>query len=178
MNSDDKNLYQTIFDTQVTNAAATALETWTPDAVRVSSSYDDESTKTTGILTEEDLLREFGKPSTLESPPYMDYAGDVIRPIRVGEVKAYPAQPYRFNEDQYIAEAMAHIDATYEEHYSGEIQATEVIIDAGHGTGFNIGNIIKYAKRYGKKNGYNRKDLLKIIHYAVMQLYVQDKENL
>lgn len=86
--------------------------------------------------------------------------------------------PYLFNEGTYIQEAWAHIDGTYSTHYAGAIQPTQVIIDAGHGTGFNIGNIIKYAKRYGKKEGYNRKDLLKIIHYAVMQLYVHDKEGL
>jgi hypothetical protein len=33
-----------------------------------------------------------------------------------------------------------------------------------------MGNIIKYAKRYGKKNGKNKEDLLKIIHYAVILL--------
>lgn len=85
---------------------------------------------------------------------------------------------YLFDEGTYIQEAWNHIDGTYSGHYGGEIQPTEVIIDAGHGTGFNIGNIIKYAKRYGRKEGYNRKDLLKIIHYATMQLYVHDKEGL
>jgi hypothetical protein len=40
--------------------------------------------------------------------------------------------------------------------------------------GFTIGNIMKYAQRYGKKNGYNRKDILKIIHYAIMLLHVHD----
>lgn len=81
---------------------------------------------------------------------------------------------YLYAEDVYIEEALKHINSTYTTHYGGNIQPTEVIIDAGHGTGFNIGNIIKYAKRYGKKEGFNRKDLLKIIHYAVIQLYVQD----
>ena len=36
------------------------------------------------------------------------------------------------------------------------INATEMIIDSGHGEGFCIGNILKYAQRYGKKNGKNR----------------------
>jgi hypothetical protein len=40
-----------------------------------------------------------------------------------------------------------------------------------------MGNIIKYAMRYGKKEGYNEKDLLKIIHYAIMALHLQDIEN-
>ena len=29
-------------------------------------------------------------------------------------------------------------------------------------------NIIKYAMRYGKKDGYNKKDLMKIIHYTIL----------
>lgn len=63
-------------------------------------------------------------------------------------------------------------------HYSGKYQATDMIIDAGHGTGFNVGNIMKYAKRYGKKQGFNRADLLKIMHYTLIQLYVHDEEKL
>jgi hypothetical protein len=37
-----------------------------------------------------------------------------------------------------------------------------------------VGNIMKYAQRYGKKNGFNRADILKIIHYAIILLYVHD----
>jgi len=33
-----------------------------------------------------------------------------------------------------------------------------------------MGNIMKYAMRYGKKNGKDYKDLLKIIHYAIILL--------
>ena len=50
------------------------------------------------------------------------------------------------------------------------------MIDAGHGVGFTVGNIMKYAQRYGKKNGYERKDIMKIIHYAIMLLYVHDTQ--
>jgi hypothetical protein len=56
-----------------------------------------------------------------------------------------------------------------------------MILDAGHGEGFCMGNIMKYAMRYGKKNGKSKMDLLKIIHYAIIALYVQtnntDKES-
>ena len=64
-----------------------------------------------------------------------------------------------------------YIDKTYEQHYgSGDIQTTEVTFDAGHGEGFCIGNIIKYAQRFGKKDGRNDKDLYKVIHYAIILL--------
>tara|TARA_B100000902_G_scaffold221515_1_gene210480 strand:+ start:468 stop:779 length:312 start_codon:yes stop_codon:yes gene_type:complete len=78
---------------------------------------------------------------------------------------------YKFSEDRVLNMVKNHIDSTYNEHYSMEkIQSTEFIMDAGHGEGFCLGNIIKYAQRYGKKKGKNRDDILKIIHYAVILL--------
>ena len=50
-------------------------------------------------------------------------------------------------------------------------------MDGGHGEGFCIGNILKYAQRYGKKDGYNRKDLMKVLHYAIMAFHVHDTEH-
>ena len=85
---------------------------------------------------------------------------------------------YKFNEGKLIQELQEYIDGTYGEHYaSDKYQATDVIIDSGHGTGFCIGNIIKYAKRYGNKDGHNRKDLLKVIHYGIMALHNHDTNN-
>ena len=76
---------------------------------------------------------------------------------------------YKFNEDTALEVVKSYIDKTYEQHYAkGKIQSTEFVFDAEHGDGFCIGNIIKYAQRYGKKQGHNPVDLMKIIHYAVM----------
>ena len=84
---------------------------------------------------------------------------------------------YKYNEGTTLAELKKYIDSTYDEHYSkNKFQATEFIIDAGHGEGFCIGNIMKYAQRYGKKYGKNRKDLLKVIHYAIIALYINEIE--
>ena len=85
---------------------------------------------------------------------------------------------YKYNEDKSLEELAAYIDSTYDAHYSKDkFQATEFIIDGGHGEGFCIGNILKYAQRYGKKNGKDRKDLLKVIHYGIMSLYNHDLEH-
>ena len=84
---------------------------------------------------------------------------------------------YKFNEDKSIKELTNHINSTYDSHYSKEkFQATEFIVDGGHGTGFCIGNILKYAQRYGKKGSHSeaRKDLMKILHYGIIQLHVHD----
>ena len=83
---------------------------------------------------------------------------------------------YKYDED--VALLKAYIDATYDQHYSrNKYQATEFIIDGGHGEGFCIGNILKYAQRYGKKDGKNRKDLLKVLHYGIIALYINNMEN-
>ena len=91
-----------------------------------------------------------------------------------------PKGEYKFNEKEYVEELLRVIDSTYTGHYSRDhFQATEFIIDGGHGTGFCIGNIMKYAQRYGKKGSRDdaRKDLLKVLHYGIIQLFVHDFED-
>jgi hypothetical protein len=84
---------------------------------------------------------------------------------------------YKYNEDNLLNELKEYVDNTYGEHYSfNKFQATEFIIDSGHGIGFTVGNVMKYAQRYGKKAGSNRQDILKVLHYALMMLYVHDIE--
>ena len=84
---------------------------------------------------------------------------------------------YKYNEDRALSELKKYIDSTYDEHYSkNKFQATEFIIDGGHGEGFCIGNILKYAQRYGRKEDKNRSDLLKLIHYGIIALHVNDLE--
>ena len=85
---------------------------------------------------------------------------------------------YKFNEGAIINEIKEYIDATYDGHYSkNKFQSTEFIVDCGHGDGFCLGNIIKYAQRYGKKEGKNKKDLQKIIHYAIIALSILETES-
>ena len=84
---------------------------------------------------------------------------------------------YKYGEDKTLVELSKYIDSTYDEHYSkNKFQATEFIIDGGHGEGFCIGNIMKYAQRYGKKNGKDRRDLLKVIHYGIIALHINAME--
>jgi len=85
---------------------------------------------------------------------------------------------FKFEEDKTLKEIYDYVAATYDGHYSfNKFQSTEFIIDSGHGEGFCMGNIIKYCQRYGKKEGKNRKDLLKVVHYAIMALYIDSLEN-
>lgn len=92
--------------------------------------------------------------------------------------KTTPSKPaYKYNEDKILRELTAYIDATYGQHYSqNKYQATEFIIDGGHGIGFTIGNIMKYAQRYQHKGTPEdwRKDLMKVLHYAIIAIHTHD----
>jgi hypothetical protein len=117
----------------------------------------------------------------LNGPPgiYIEHACGTIANFIPG-ITAKDLSVYKYNEGESLKEIQSYIDATYEQHYSrNKFQATEFIIDAGHGTGFNIGNMMKYTQRYGRKGDPAewRKDLMKVIHYAIMQLHVHDTEN-
>jgi len=87
---------------------------------------------------------------------------------------------FKYNEDKLVQELMEYIEDTYDQHYSrNKFQASEFIFDSGHGVGFTLGNIMKYAQRYGKKGmpSEARKDLMKILHYGIMALYNHDIQN-
>ena len=84
---------------------------------------------------------------------------------------------YKFSEDKLIEEFTDYIDSTYAAHYNtNKIQSMENIIDKGHGTGFCMGNVDKYASRYLNKGTREdaRKDLMKVLHYALLQLHIHD----
>lgn len=85
---------------------------------------------------------------------------------------------YKFNEGQLIMDLREYVNSTYRAHYSqNKFQATEFILDCGHGEGFALGNVLKYVQRYGRKNGYNRDDLMKVLHYALIALHNHDLNN-
>lgn len=86
---------------------------------------------------------------------------------------------YRFREDEVLDEALAYIHGTYAQHYVGkeEIQTIDVWDSLGSVDTTARDTAIKYLMRYGKKDGYNKKDLLKAIHYIVLLYhFTQPKE--
>lgn len=83
---------------------------------------------------------------------------------------------FEFNEDKILDEAAYHIATTYSGHYSGGIQTTEFIMSNASSFDWLTGNVIKYVSRYGRKEGRNRKDLLKAIHYITLMIYYGEKD--
>ena len=84
------------------------------------------------------------------------------------------------NEDEILSDVLEYIAGTYSEHYSSAngIQLFDLFLsNANDGEAYLKFNIIKYAYRLGKKGGESeKKDLYKIIHYAVILLkHLDDK---
>lgn len=89
---------------------------------------------------------------------------------------------YKFNEEELIEQFKEYIDKTYSEHYTPnspeDIQTFELISkNPDRGLVFSLMSIIKYADRYGIKEGENRKDIMKILHFALLALYNYDRKN-
>jgi len=84
---------------------------------------------------------------------------------------------YKYNEDEILKELKDYISGTYNQHYSAgndKIQTLDLIEACGDGEAFCRSNILKYASRYDKK-GTARRDIMKILHYAVLLMYFNDK---
>lgn len=81
---------------------------------------------------------------------------------------------YKYNEDRILADLKTYFDKTYGEHYKSEdsnIECFDAWIALGNATPTFRNTALKYLWRYGKKNGSNKADLLKAIHYIVLCLH-------
>lgn len=90
--------------------------------------------------------------------------------------------PFQFNEDKLLAEIKNYIEATYSQHYSQgkngkSIQVVDFILSNSESPDFLKGNVLKYTIRYGRKEGNNRKDLMKALHYLILLLNYHDEHN-
>ena len=84
---------------------------------------------------------------------------------------------YKYSEDVILKELTDYIAGTYNQHYSAgddKIQTLDLIEACGDGESFCRSNILKYASRYDKK-GTARRDIMKILHYAVLLMHFNDK---
>ena len=84
---------------------------------------------------------------------------------------------WRYDEGKILREVEAYLSSTYKGHYVGgetKIQTLDLIDSIGDSESFCRSNAIKYLSRFGKKDGKNRKDLLKVIHYAILLYHFAD----
>lgn len=84
---------------------------------------------------------------------------------------------WKYNEDKIIKDVEDYVTSTYHGHYCGDqdgyadIQTIDLMAAKKLAAGFCQANILKYGSRYGDKDGRNKRDLLKVIHYAMLLLH-------
>jgi len=83
----------------------------------------------------------------------------------------------KYSEEKILQEISQYIEGTYNQHYSADkdgFQVQDMLRHLDIDKDFCQANAIKYLCRYGKKDGKNRKDLMKAIHYIVLLLSSED----
>jgi hypothetical protein len=86
----------------------------------------------------------------------------------------------KYNEKKILQEIIEYIESTYSQHYSTDgkgLQAMDIFRNMDTDKDFCQSNAIKYLIRYGKKQGRNEKDLIKAIHYIVLLISSERKDN-
>ena len=86
---------------------------------------------------------------------------------------------YKYAEDLILRDLEAYINKTYGEHYktSDNIECFDAWFALGDATTTFRDTAIKYLWRYGKKNGNNKGDLMKALHYVMLTLYRDHYKN-
>ena len=84
---------------------------------------------------------------------------------------------WKYNEEQILKDVSEYVTSTYGSHYCGQnqeyknIQTIDLMAAKDLAQDFCQANILKYGSRYGAKNGRNKRDLMKVIHYAMLLLH-------
>ena len=84
---------------------------------------------------------------------------------------------WKYNENKILKDIEDYVTSTYHGHYCGaeqgydDIQTIDLMAAKKLASPFCQANILKYGSRYGDKEGLNKRDLLKVIHYAMLLLH-------
>ena len=87
------------------------------------------------------------------------------------------AHYYKYHEEEILKDIEEYVSLTYQGHYTGtkhefrNVQTIDLMASKDLAASFCQANILKYGSRYGNKDGKNQKDLMKVIHYAMLLLH-------
>ena len=86
----------------------------------------------------------------------------------------------KYHEKEILKDIEDYVSGTYNGHYTGtkheyrNVQTIDLMASRDLASSFCQSNILKYGSRYGSKDGRNKKDLLKVIHYAMLLLHFDE----
>ena len=98
----------------------------------------------------------------------------------VNQSENMAAHYFKYHEEEILQDIEEYVSATYRGHYTGNtheyrnVQTLDLLAAQDIASGFCQANIIKYGSRYGSKDGKEKKDLMKVIHYAMLLLHFDD----
>ena len=84
---------------------------------------------------------------------------------------------WKYNEDSILKDIEEYVISTYGSHYCGhnleykDVQTIDLMAAKDLAPHFCQANILKYGSRYGDKDGRSKRDLMKVIHYAMLLLH-------
>ena len=84
------------------------------------------------------------------------------------------AHYFKYHEEEILKDIEEYVSGTYKGHYTGNsheyrnVQTLDLMASKDLASSFCQANILKYGSRYGNKDGKNKKDLMKVIHYAML----------
>ena len=87
------------------------------------------------------------------------------------------AHYFKYHEKEILKDIEEYVSRTYQGHYTGKsheyrnVQTLDLMAAKELASGFCQANILKYGSRYGNNDGKNTKDLMKVIHYAMLLLH-------
>ena len=87
------------------------------------------------------------------------------------------AHYFKYHEKEILKDIEEYVSGTYKGHYTGNsheyrnVQTLDLMASKDLASSFCQANILKYGSRYGNKDGKNTKDLMKVIHYAMLLLH-------
>ena len=86
----------------------------------------------------------------------------------------------KYHEKEIMSDIEDYVSSTYNGHYTGtkhefrNVQTIDLMASRDLASDFCQANILKYGSRYGSKDGRNKKDLMKVIHYAMLLLHFDE----
>ena len=96
------------------------------------------------------------------------------------ELKKMSDSRNKYHEEEILKDVQEYVSRTYNGHYTGtkheyrNVQTIDLMASRDLASDFCQANILKYGSRYGSKDGRNKKDLLKVIHYAMLLLHFDE----
>ena len=86
----------------------------------------------------------------------------------------------KYHESEILKDIEDYVSGTYNGHYTGtkheyrNVQTIDLMASRDLASDFCQANILKYGSCYGSKDGKNKKDLMKVIQYAMLLLHFDE----